>query len=188
MSIGKKLFFIWIITMFFITFTCALTFLVAQQSLRLGADSLPAQLAKDTAIQLQKGRNAQDSIPPQKVDASKSYDGFVMIYDKNKNLVATSGMFDTKKPAYPKGALDYVSKKGENRITWQPQNGLRFATVAIKSNNYYIVGARSLHETEIIINKITQIVFYAWLACLIFSAAAILVIYAFIKKVYKHQK
>jgi hypothetical protein len=187
MNVGKKLFFIWVIAMFFITFTCVLTYLMTQQSLRLGANVLPAQLAKDAAINLQKGLSAQASIPPHKVDASKSDDGFVMIYDKNKNLVAMSGMFDTQKPFYPKGGLNYVSKNGEDRVTWQTPNGLRFATVAIKSNNYYIVGAHSMYETENIINQITQIVLYAWLACLICSAVAILVIYAFIKKVYKHQ-
>jgi hypothetical protein len=185
MSMGKKLFFIWVIAMFFITFTCALTYLVAQQSLRLSANALPAQLAKDAAINLQKGRSAQGSIPSQTVDASKSDAGFVMIYDQNKHLIATSGMFGTKKPSYPKGVLDYVAKNGEDRVTWQTPDGLRFATVAMKSNGYYVVGARSLHETENTIDQITQVVLYAWLACLICSAVAMLVIHVFIKALLK---
>jgi hypothetical protein len=185
MNVGKKLLFIWVIAMFFITFTCALTYLVAQQSLRLSANALPAQLVKDVAINLQKGRSAQDSIPSQQVDASKSDVGFVMIYDQNKHLVATSGMFGTKKPSYPRGVLDYVAKNGEDRVTWQTPDGLRFATVAMKSNDYYVVGARSLHETENTIDQTTHIVFYAWLACLICSAVAMLVIHVFIKALLK---
>jgi hypothetical protein len=173
--------------MFFITFTCALTYLVAQQSLRLSADTLPSQLAKETAIHLQNGLKPSSAIPSQKVDASKSEDGFVMVYDQNKKLVATSGMMDTKMPSYPKGVFNYVSKNGEDRVTWQTPNGLRFATVAMKSNHYYIVGARSLYETENIIEKVTQIVLYAWLACFVCSAAAAYVIYAFMKKVYQRQ-
>ncbi|MCM2532997.1 hypothetical protein NDK43_12115 [Neobacillus pocheonensis] len=182
MKMGKNLFLIWIIAMFFITFTCTVTYLVTQQALRLGANAIPAMLAKDTAIHLQGGLNPAASIPANKVDASQSDEGFVMIYDKNKNLIATSGTMKTKDPQYPKGVLEYVSKNGEDRVTWQTLNGLRFATVAIKTDNYYIVGARSLFEIENIIEHITQLVMYIWLACLIGSAMAMLVIYAFMKK------
>lgn len=55
MKMGKKLFLIWIISMFFITFTCTVSYLVTQQSLRLGANAVPAQLAKETAIHLTDG-------------------------------------------------------------------------------------------------------------------------------------
>ena len=46
-----------------------------------------------------------------------------------------SGMMGNRMPAYSKGVLDYVAQKGESRVTWQPQVGLRFATVAVKYDN-----------------------------------------------------
>lgn len=178
----KKFILIWVISMFFITLTCSVAYLVTQQSLRLGANAVPAQLAKDTAIQLQEGQSPEASVPKNKVDASQSGDGFVMIFDKNKNLVATSGMMKTQEPTYPKGVLDYVSKKDEDRVTWQTQDGLRFATVAIKSNQYYIVGASSLFETENLIDHISKLVMYIWLACFIGTVIVMLAIFAFMKK------
>jgi hypothetical protein len=187
MKTTKKIFVFWISLMFLVTFTCILTYLVTQQSLRLGANELPAQLATDTAIKLQEGKNAESAIPANKIDMSKSMDTFVMVYDKNKNLLATSGMMGNSKPSYPKGVLDYVDQKGEDRVTWQPQTGLRFATVAIKFDNGYIVAARSLNEIEKLIDSIGRLVLMAWVAFFVCSSIAYVIVYAFIRKILKQE-
>lgn len=185
MKIAKKMFMYWIIIMFVITFTCSLTYLVTQQALRLGANEQPAQLAVDTALKLQNGKNPVSIVQGDTVDLSKSMDTFVMIYDHNKNLQASSGMINDIKPSYPKGVLANTSKKGEERVTWQPQNGLRFATVVLKYDNGYIVAGRSLHETENLIDTIGKLVLLAWAACLLFSTIALAIVYSFVKKYFK---
>ncbi|MDR3587215.1 MAG: hypothetical protein P4L59_18160 [Desulfosporosinus sp.] len=81
--------------------------------------------------------------------------------------------------------MDSVDKNGYVKVTWQPQTGLRYATVAIKTNSGYIVAGRSLSEPEKLIDNIGKLVFEAWLACAIFSIIALVIIYAFIKKVFK---
>jgi hypothetical protein len=182
MKLGKKFILLWVIALFIITLTCSIAYLVTQQSLRLGANAVPALLAKDTAINLQDGQSPESSIPTKRIDASQSGDGFVMVFDKNKNLVATSGMMKTQVPQYPKGVLAYVAKNGEDRVTWQTQTGLRFASVAIQSKQYYIVGASSLTETENLIDHITKLVMYIWLVCFVGTSIAILVIFAVVKK------
>lgn len=173
--------------MFFVTFSCLLAYLVTQQSLRLGANELPAQLATETAIKIQNGKNAESAVPAEKIDISKSLETFVMVFDKNKSLLATSGMMGNSKPSYPKGVLDYVDKKGEDRVTWQPKEGLRFATVAIKFDNGYIVAGRSLHETEELISNIGRLVLLAWVAFFVCSIIGFMIIYGFIRKLYKQK-
>jgi len=173
----KKIFALWVIMMFLVTFTSLLVYLAAQQTIRLGANDIPSQLAMETSIHLQNGQNAKDAIPAEKVDISKSLNGFVMVYDSSKNLVATSGTLDSSNPVYPKGVLDYLDQKTESRITWQPEAGLRFASVAIKYNNGYIVAARSLNEPERLIGKLGQLIFLAWLACAVFLTAVLAVSY-----------
>ncbi|MGZ5486360.1 MAG: hypothetical protein ACXWFB_10700 [Nitrososphaeraceae archaeon] len=84
-----------------------------------------------------------------------------MIFDSDKNLIATSAMTGNVEPVYPKGILDYVDKMGEDRVTWQPQDGLRFATVGIKTGDNYIVAGRSLQEPERLIGIIGKLVFFA---------------------------
>jgi hypothetical protein len=183
MKTTQRILVFWISLMFLVTFICSLTYLVTQQSLRLGADELPAQFATDTSIKLQDGRNAESAIPSNKIDIAKSLDPFVMVFDHNKNLLATSGMMEGSNPSYPKGVLDAVDQKGEVRVTWQPQTGLRFATVAIKFDNGYIVAARSLLETEKLIQSIGRLVLMAWVAFFVCSILAFLIVYACIRKI-----
>jgi len=184
MKTTQKLMLVWLIIMFLVTFTSSLVYLVAQQSIRLGANELPIQLAIDTSLKLENGQNP-GLISTDKLDISKSLSPFVMVFDTNKNLLSTSGMIGNLKPNYPKGVLDSVDKNGEVKVTWQPQTGLRYATVALKTNSDYIVAGRSLSEPEKLIDTIGKLVLEAWLACAIFSIFALAIIYAFIKKVFK---
>jgi hypothetical protein len=110
-----------------------------------------------------------------------------MVYDKNKHLLATSGMMGSSKPSYPKGVLDHVDKYGEDRVTWQPHTGLRFATVAIKFDNGYIVAGRSLLETEKLISNIGRLVLMAWVAFFVCSIIGFVIVYALIRKIYKQK-
>jgi hypothetical protein len=184
----KNIFIFWTVIMFLVTFTCLLTYLVTQQVIRLGANELPVQFATETSIKLENGQSAKDAIPNETIDISKSLGTFVMIFDKDKNLIATSAMMGSVEPAYVKGVLDYVDKRGEYRVTWQPQVGLRFATVVTKVGDKYIVAGRSMQEPERLIDIIGILVSVAWLACLIFSSIALGIIYVFIKKVFKMEK
>lgn len=185
MKTAPKLFIGWLILLFLVTFTSLLTYLLTQQSLRLGANELPVRLATATVINLEEGKSAESAIPADKIDISRSLDPFVMVYDHNKNLVATSGMMGSSTPSYPKGVLDHVDKNGEDRVTWQTPTGLRFATIAMKAGDNYVVAAYSLHEREGLIDHIGQLVLLAWSAFFVCSMLAFAVIYVFMRKIGK---
>jgi hypothetical protein len=184
---AKSILIYWVIIAFLVTFTSLLVYVAVQQVLRLGANGIPAELAEKTSINLENAKSPLDSVPGEIIDISKSSGTFAMIFDKDKNLLASSAVMGIAEPSYPKGVFDYVDKNGEDRITWQPQKGLRFATIAIKAGDKYVVAGRSLKETEKLINTVGNLVFYAWLACMIFSSALLAIIYVFIKKVSKPQ-
>jgi hypothetical protein len=103
-----------------------------------------------------------------------------MVYDYNKILTATSVI--TGNPSYPVSVLDYVEQNGESRITWQPKSGLRYASVAIKYDNGYIVAARSLSETEKLIDNAGKLILSAWFAFVIFMTFVVLCIYIYFNK------
>jgi hypothetical protein len=184
---AKNILIFWVIITFLVTFTSLLVYVTAQQVLRLGANGMPAELAAKTSINLENSKSPLDAVPGEIIDISKSPGTFAMVFDKDKNLIASSAVMGIDEPAYPKGVLDHVDKNGEDRVTWQPQKGLRFATVAIKAGDKYIVAGRSLKETEKLINTVGNLVFYSWLASMIFSSATLAIIYVFIKKVCKPQ-
>jgi len=185
MKIGQKLLVLWLAMMFLVTFTSSLVYLVAQQTLRLGANEQPMQLTKDTMLKLENGQSAVRAIPVDKVNIAQSLSPFVMVFDSNKNLLETSGMMGSSSPVYPKGVLDSVAKSGEDRVTWQPQNGLRYATVAVKYSGGFIVAGHSLSETERLIDTIGRLVAQAWLVCVVFSGIALMIIYTFTRKVFR---
>ncbi|HEY5563229.1 MAG TPA: hypothetical protein VIK72_16035 [Clostridiaceae bacterium] len=185
MKTTKIIFIFWISLMFLVTFTCSLVYIVSQQSIRLGANQLPAQLAVETSTKLQDIESVKDAIPSEKVDITKSLNTFVMVYDINKKLIASSAISSGSSIMYPTGILDNVTQKNEARVTWQPERGLRYATVAIKYDGGYIVAARSLSETEKLIDTIGKLVIAAWLACAVFLGIGVMIIYRFFVKGYK---
>jgi hypothetical protein len=150
--------------------------------MRLSANEAPEQLAVATKLKLQSGKSLDSIIPTDKVNLSKSLDSFFMVFDTNKRLKASSGVMGDTEPPFPQSVLDNISQSHEDRITWQPQPGLRFATVALKYSNGYIVAAHSLQETENVIGKITTLVFTLWFSCLIVSVILLLIILRFIKR------
>lgn len=185
MATSMKVVVYWLIFMFFVTFTCSLMYLVAQQSMRLSANEAPEQLAVATKLKLQSGKNPDSMIPADKVNISKSLDSFFMLFDHNKKIMASSGVMGDSNPSFPQSVLNNVSQSHEDRITWQPEPGLRFATVALKFSNGYIVAAHSLQETENVIGEITTLMFSLWLACLVVSVTLLFVILRFIKRTTK---
>ncbi|MED1204405.1 hypothetical protein [Heyndrickxia acidicola] len=181
----KKIFLLWIVIMFFVTFTCTLTYLVMQQTLRLGANQAPLESAIDAKLALQRGTSPESALPGNKLDASESLDTFVMIYDKKMTPVASSGTINGQIPHYPIDVLKNVALKGEEKVTWQPQRDLRYATVAVRYNHGFIVGARSLKETESLIGSIGNLILAAWIACFVLFSIALAVLYSVMKKLYK---
>jgi hypothetical protein len=171
----KKVLLYWIVALLFISFSCAMVYLVDQQMMRQGANEEPLRIAQDTALKLERGQTVKSAVPADKVDISKSLSPFVMVFDNDKKLLAASGSWSNTLPTYPGGVLDNTLAKGETRVTWQPQNGLRFATVAVKYSQGYVVGASSLQETEKRIAEMGKIVSLAWLAGALFSAFVLLI-------------
>jgi hypothetical protein len=128
--------------------TCGLVYLAAQQMLRTGANDPQIQLAEDTARALDSGAAAETLVPAQKVELTASLAPFLMIFDGTGNVVASSAALRGANPALPAGVLEYVRQNGEDRVTWQPESGVRLAAVIVKAQNGFVLAGRSLRETE----------------------------------------
>jgi len=63
------------------------------------------------------------------------------------------------------------------------QSGLRFASVAIKYAEGYIVAAQPLYETEKTINTIGDQVLAAWITCIVLTSLAAIAVYLLIRKI-----
>ena len=154
----KKLSLIWVLLMIAGAFAAGCVYITFQQSERDGADVPAMMAAKQCVFELENGASPQDALPAG-TDMFTTITPFVMIYDSDANLIASSGLrsgvFLPAYQGYPAGCLTAADKTGENRVTWQPASYLRFATVVLKYQDpthstqyYYVVGANSLLESE----------------------------------------
>ena len=152
---------------------CALVYLTVQQSLRMGANDPQIQMAEDTASSLNTGASLETVVPSTKVEIADSLAPFVIVFDDSGKVLASSATLHGVVPAYPAGVLDYVRQKGQDRVTWQPEVGVRMATVVVPYNNGFVMAGRSLTEIE---KRESQVESLSGLAMLGIWAATLIVI------------
>jgi hypothetical protein len=144
----------------------------AQQNLRLTADDPQIGLAQRTAAQLDAGSPPSAAVPSEQVDLARSLDPFVLVFDASGHVLASSATLHGQVPDYPIGVFDTVRARGEDRVTWQPENGVRHATAAVAWRGGFVVAGRSLRLTEQHIDQLRLVVGAGWLATLALVAGA----------------
>jgi len=163
---------------------CGLVYLAVQQNLRIGANDPQIQMAEDIASSLSGGANPASLVPSSDIDIATSLAPFVVIFDSTGNVIVSSGLLHGKNLTLPAGVLDYVKANGEDRLTLQPEPGVRIAAVIVPvsgANSGYVLTGRSLRETEYRIDQFGLLVVAALLATL----AASLVVVALVEIVLK---
>ena len=148
------------------TLLIGLVYTVAQQSMRLSANDVGVQLAEDAAAALEAGQVAAGLVGAP-VDLARSLAPFTIVYDDAGQVVASSARLDGETPVLPAGVLGNARQRGESRITWQPQPGVRLATVVTRVGGAtpgFVVAGHSLREVERRIDELGLLVGVAWLA------------------------
>ncbi len=162
-----------------ITATCGLVYGAVQQDLRQSANDPQIQIAEDIAGAIDHGQPPQTIIPPFKVDISKSLAPYVIIYDKDGNVLQSGVQLDGKTPDVPRGVFNVSQWKNpiighhltlgtptdETRFTWQPKDDVRSAAVIKKfsgAGGGYVLAGRSLREVEARVMRLLLYVGLAW--------------------------
>jgi hypothetical protein len=152
-----------------ITGVCGLVYVTSQQMLRMGANEPQVQIAQDWAIALEQGYSADSVGSAAKVDIAASLSTFVAVYDDAGKLLASSGQLRGTDPLLPAGVFDYTRRNGEDRVTWQPEPGVRVAAVVVHFGGAkpgFVAVGRSLRETERRDGQMMLISAAAWLVTL----------------------
>ncbi len=154
------------------TLCCGLVYVAVQQDLRMGANDPQLQLAEDAARALDAGVQASSLVGSTKVDVAVSLAPFVAIYDASGAVLATDGRLDGGDPIPPLGVLDAARQDPPNRVTWQPREGIRVATVTVPWRGGTVMAGRSLSEVERQEDNILLLAAAAWLVMLASLAVA----------------
>ncbi len=141
----------WIPLAVVITLLVGLIYVTAQQVLRMTVNDPQIQVAEDTAIALSNGQSVNSVLPSSKIDIAKSVALYVAVFDDSGKAIASSGTLRNELPILPAGVFDYVRRSGEDRITWQPELGVRDAIVVTRYNGAssgFVMAGRSMRESE----------------------------------------
>jgi hypothetical protein len=147
-------------------------YVAVQQNWRLSADQLPLRLAALATQQIAGGTDPK-AIAEDSTDLGATLEPFVIVYDKDKKVAASSGKLNGSVPSPPKGVFDHITRtRSQERFTWEPAKGYRYATVVqgvFKDNQvqYYVLAAQTLRETEAQIKNLTVLVGAGWILSLI---------------------
>jgi len=175
----------WLPMAFVITAMCGLVYLATQQTLRLGANDPQIQLAEDAAEHLSGGGTVESILPARQIDLAKSIAPFIIVFDEAGKPLASSALLNGEIPNLPAGVFDYVRQNGEDRITWQPEAGVRMAIVVVRvsgTNPGFVLAGRSLREVEIRENQVYQEAGAAWIISLLGSLVAVILCEFFLSK------
>jgi hypothetical protein len=165
-SVGRTLR-VWLPLAAVLTVICGLVYIVAQQELRRGADDPQIQMAEDAAVALRAGQSAGALVPSAPVDMATSLAPYLIIFDTAGHAVAGSARLNGITPTLPSGVFTYVQQAGEERLSWQPQAGVRSAAVVTRVDGAapgFVLAGRSLREVEDRIMALQQLVALGWLA------------------------
>lgn len=127
---------------------------VLQQDYRQNANDPQIGLANDVAMEMSAGSLPEDALDAHgtKVDPRKSFAVFGAIVDSTGKVTASNMQVDNSTPLPPKGVLTAATLNHQNRITWQPEPGVRIALVvqAYKHDDHtgYVLVGRNIKEVE----------------------------------------
>jgi hypothetical protein len=160
----------WLPMAFFATMVCALVYVAVQQSYRISANDPQIQMAEDAALAIKGGAQLQSLNLSGTVNIGQSLSPYIVFYNEAGTATGGNGLLDGRFPLLPQGVFDYARAAHEDRLTWQPQPGVRNAIVVVKidgDNQGFVMAGRSLREVEIREWQLEMMVGLAWIITLL---------------------
>jgi hypothetical protein len=147
----KRIFRYWLVIAIVASGLAGLLYIAVQQAIRSAANDPQIQLAEDAATALDNGGTIQSVVPAREVDIATSLAPYIIVFNTNGKPVASSAQLNGQVPTIPPGVFDFVRQNGEDKITWQPQPGVRSAIVVVQFHGPtggFVLAGRSLREVE----------------------------------------
>jgi hypothetical protein len=147
-------------------------YVVAQQIERQDANDSPSRLASQIVSELNSGGTSTlDSGP--RIDLTTSLAEFYVVYDETDTAISGTGYVGSDLATLPAGVIDAARASGEDTVSWQPRPGLRFATVAVRSDHFVVVAGQSLAPSESRTDAIGVLVAALWAVTMALLAAGV---------------
>ena len=157
------------------TGVCGIVYGAVQQDLRQGANDPQIQMAEDAARRLDAGAAPGGVVPAESIDMGESLRPYLMVFDTSSRLVASSVTLHGGPPPFPSSVFEQVrGRVAQDRITWQPEAGVRSAVVVQAWRDGYVVAGRSLRLVEERVDRLSLLTGVVWVLTLAATGVAAL--------------
>jgi hypothetical protein len=128
------------------------SYAMAQQVTRSTVDDAPRALAQRAADTLSRGGTPAEVTPGTTVDLTTDLGPFLIVYGPDDAVRTSTATLEGTTPRLPPGVLAQARARGIDRVTWQPQAGVREAVIALpwRSTTAHgaVVAGASLRPSE----------------------------------------
>jgi len=150
------------------TATSLLVYLAVLQVGRQIANDPQLQIARDASVATAGGQPADAIVAGPQVDIGQSLAPWITMVDEKGAITSSSARLHGNLRTVPPGVFDLARQTGEVRVTWQPESGVRMATVVVHNRNGgFVVAGRSLEESEARTAAYGKMILLGWFATLI---------------------
>lgn len=170
MTLWRRILIRWVPLAALATALSLMVYVAVQQVGRQIANDPQIQIARDARAAIAAGQPVESVLPPQRVAIETSLAPWVTIQNESGAVLASSGRLHGQLRSVPTGVLASVRHEGEERVTWQPEPGVRMATAVVHapgSPGLFVVAGRSLRESEERIGALGKLLLLAWAATLV---------------------
>ncbi len=158
--------------------------LTIQGALRAAANQPQIQMAQQYASRIAAGDPLDTVLPSASIDIEQSLEPFAIYYNDQGEPVAGTGLLGARKrtaciakdgvpslclshaiPAPPPGVFAYLRTHSTDKITWQPQPGVRIAAVVERVEGPhpgFLLAGRSLAPFQQQDNQLRRATFLTW--------------------------
>ena len=168
MSLSGRILARWVQLAALATALSLMVYLAVQQVGRQNANDPQLQIARDASLGITDGKTPAGITAESPVEISRSLAPWITIADDKGNIIASTARLHGNPRTVPAGVFDHARATGEERVTWQPEPGVRMATVVVHNRNGgFVVAGRSLRESEERTAAYGRLILLGWLATLV---------------------
>ncbi len=140
---------------------------MTQQATRQTANDWPNMTAQLVKKQLEAGSAPAEvvaSATEAPADLRQDLQGFVIVTDSSRAVLASSAQLDGQTPLPPEGVFKYTAAHGRDKISWQPKDDVRLATIVVPYKGGFVMAGQSLkpYEDRVVIYSVLALA--AWAA------------------------
>ena len=156
----------WLVPIVVTSIVFGTIYVVTQQLDRLSANDDPLRLASQIAAELREGQSTTINAQPH-VDLERSLALFVVVENSQGTATSGSGYLKNQLVSLPTGVLSNAARTGHDDVTWQPEAGLRFATVTLKVGDQFVSAGQSLAPSEDRDGTFRELIGFGWLVSML---------------------